>query len=116
MLFNKIVGCAATLATMVAASPVDIERRAVSKPFHLKTSSANAAFNGLYVESYHTGAGTSDPVLTTVVANSPEFVLNGTYVTTELGGSAPFGIVMAAPLNYASMCILSPCKTMMIQV
>jgi len=106
MLFNKIVGCVAVLATVVVASP--IESRAVSKPFKLVTSSANPAHNGLYVESYHTGAGTSDPVLTTTAANSPAWVLNGTYVNANLGGNTPFGFDMAVPLNYASKFICLP--------
>lgn len=106
MLFHKIVGCIAAVATIAIATPTNLKPRAVSGPFKLVTSSTNSAHNGLYIESYHTGAGTSDPVLTTESANSINWYLNDTQVYYLTGSNFPFGINLGYPINYASKSVL----------
>jgi hypothetical protein len=104
MLFNIIIHCIAILATAVTATqdgcPAPVGTAV--KTFKLKTTgSANAAHNNLYVEDYHTGAGTADPVLSANPAVSPAWQLNNTEVIFVVN-DAPYGFVMAAPINYAS--------------
>lgn len=75
MLFSRI---ALTLATLAAST-------FAANEFTLKTSSSSSAFNGLYVEAYHTGAGLSDPVLSTTSSSAGKFFLNDTTLLLDIG-------------------------------
>jgi hypothetical protein len=93
MLIVKIACSLATLATAVVAQHVD---------FYLKTSGAtNPQYNDLYLESYHTGAGLSDAVLTPNISTAVKFYLNDTTVQADYGQAYPFGIQLDAATNYA---------------
>jgi hypothetical protein len=64
-----------------------------SRTYVLKTNSSNPAFSNLYLESYHSGAGTGDAVL---VPGGSKFngFLNGTYQEFDFGNPFPWGIYM----------------------
>ncbi|KAH8703451.1 hypothetical protein BGW36DRAFT_369363 [Talaromyces proteolyticus] len=92
MLFSQIVLTAASLAASVIAAPNE---------FRIKTVSSSASKNGLYVESYHTGAGLADPVLTTSTANAGKFYLNNTYLQQDIGQEFSYGFELGGATNYA---------------
>lgn len=78
--------------------PQHLQRRAQA-PFHLKTSPGD-----LYLQSYHTGAGLSDAVLTTDKSTASTFVLkDDTSLQTEdtTGQGFTWGLTMDPANNYA---------------
>jgi hypothetical protein len=91
MFFTKIACSLATLATTVMAAD-----------FYLKTTgSTNPSFNNLYVESYHTGAGLSDAVLSSNISTAAKFFQNETNIQADFGPDETFGIYLDAAINYA---------------
>jgi hypothetical protein len=107
MLLNNVAKYITILATAVAATATGCLASAPAKTFKLKTTgSTNAAHNSLYVTSYHTGAGTSDPVLSTNAAGSSVWQLNDTQVV-YIVNDVPYGFIMYPAINYASksMCL-----------
>lgn len=91
MFFTKIACSLATLATAVTAAD-----------FYLQTTgSANPSFNNLYIESYHTGAGLSDAVLSTDVSTAVKFYQNDTNIQADFGNGVTFGIYLDSAINYA---------------
>ena len=96
MLFTHLTLAAiAPLATSSLAAATDNE-------FYLKTTDSNiSAHNNLLVEGYHTGAGLSDPVLTTVEANAGHFYLNETYLQMDIGQAFTYGFDLGSATNYA---------------
>lgn len=82
-------------------------------PFRLVSKSANSAFNGQYLEAYHTGAGFNDATFapngsgTEAVAS---LTANGTLVF-HLEKGISWGAILAADTNYAGMwqCLVCWC-------
>lgn len=93
-----------SIALLVATALANPLARDSKEEFNLKTSNAtNNAHNGLYVYSYHTGAGLSDAVLSRNASIAPSFYLNGTRALTSLGTQFSWGVVATGDTNYACM-------------
>ncbi|KAK0508166.1 hypothetical protein JMJ35_009250 [Cladonia borealis] len=72
--------------------------------YYLKTcvkGTGNQAKEGLYVTSYHTGAGTSDVTLEGIDVASVGF-LNGTHQQFDYDTPFPWGLQMGGDDNYAA--------------
>lgn len=95
----KFLASIALLAATVSAGPVASR---APKTFTLKTSGAkNDAHNGLYLYSYHTGAGLSDAVFSDGSAHSAPVYLNGTTAQVDLGNDFPWGFKATGDNSYA---------------
>jgi len=96
--------------TLSLASPIRNPRAASSKEFYLQTSVVNGTADtgsskeGLYVYSYHTGAGLSDAELTPNKSIADRGFLNSTNQEFQynLSDSLIWGLVLASDSTYAS--------------
>jgi len=102
-----ILGALATAASLATAAPSRVvERSPQSSPsfvptgpeYYLQTKvlSGDATKDGLYVQSYHTGAGLNDVVLTSDISGASKGFMNETYQEFALTGSDfPYGFTLA---------------------
>jgi hypothetical protein len=103
MLFCTILAFITLLSAKSAlASPV-LDHQNINSTYHLKTRTTDPSSdkNGLYVSSYHTGAGLSDAVLTSNKTHASRCFLNDTYMLFDFGPDVPWGMNMGEATNYA---------------
>jgi len=78
-----------------------------SQEYYLVTSVLDQSYgsssskDGLYVSSYHTGAGESDATLDSDVSVAAKGYLNGTYQIFDFNTTFPWGLYMGSDANYA---------------
>jgi len=104
--FNKLVLPFTLLATLAASAPTpEPSVTPTGKEYYLKTAvidGGDSSKDGLYLHTYHTGAGLNDVVLSSSSDGSPKGFLNGTYQEFDLGGDFPWGLDVSGSSNYAN--------------
>jgi len=105
MMFSyRFLGGLIAVASLVAAVPSEVVQRA-PKSYYLKTKvlSGDHKLDGLYIYSYHTGAGLSDAALTSNISIASKGLLNATNQEFTLTGTTiPFGLELAYTAYYTS--------------
>jgi len=90
------------LAGLVAASAA---QQYAGSEYYLQTKvlSGDSTKGGLYVETYHTGAGESDATLTSNITVAAKGILNGTNQQFELYGTPyPYGFYNPVRVEYTN--------------
>jgi hypothetical protein len=104
------------LFTTILASPTHRRRAASNAEYYLQTCVINGINDygtnkeGLYVVSYHTGAGLGDAALTSNISVASKGFLNGTYQQFDQNTTFPVAMVLGYE-PYAGKCSPDPfCK------
>lgn len=89
--------------SLALAAPVTDATSTAPKKFILKTvvTSGNKNKGNLYIESYHTGAGLGDAVLTAQSNYTYPAFLNNTSLQFDFGTDYPWALSLAGAANYA---------------
>ncbi|KAI9762690.1 MAG: hypothetical protein M4579_000308 [Chaenotheca gracillima] len=85
---TTLTGCAAAFAALASAGTT-------SSNYYLKThvtDGGDAKFDGLYLESYHTGAGFSDATFSSDNTNAIKGFLNDTRQVFDFGNDVVYGM------------------------
>lgn len=97
------------LSTTILASPAQHRRAVSNAEYYLQTSVINCTHDygtdkeGLYVFSYHTGAGLGDAALTSNISIASKGFLNGTYQQFDQNTTIPVAMVLGIE-PYAGTC------------
>jgi hypothetical protein len=98
-----------TLITTILASPTQRREAASNAEYYLQTCVTNGTNDygtdkeGLYVFSYHTGAGLGDATLTPNISVASKGFLNGTYQQFDQNTTIPVAMVLGYE-PYAGKC------------
>ena len=97
------------LSTMILASPAQRHQAVSNAEYYLQTCVINGTNDygtdkeGLYVVSYHTGAGLGDAALTSNISVASKGFLNGTYQQFDQNTTFPVAMVLGYE-PYAGKC------------
>ena len=97
------------LSTMILASPAQRRQAVSNAEYYLQTCVINGTNDygtdkeGLYVVSYHTGAGLGDAALTSNISVASKGFLNGTYQQFDQNTTFPVAMVLGYE-PYAGKC------------